>query len=174
MAPKRQSEHERNSICPEHLRKVWVEHHLWERAGRGEFDILSEETPIVPFTDQNGSRCEVEETWLLVDRRFPPWDHRHQVVRALCYRTDDGLIAGTGIPDAKEITIDGRYYRELSPDNPRCALCEGGDLISPWRRQVDSTYRPGHRIWHGAWRMLRIAARRLKAKSGPTRAALGK
>ena len=173
MAPTPQTEPKLKSICPEHMRKLLAEHRLWERAGRGEFDIVSEEAPIAPFLDENGSRCDVEETWLLVDRRFPPWDHRYEVVRALCYRTDDGLIGGTGIPDAKEITLGGLYYRELSRDNPRCALCEGGDLISPWRREVDSIYRPGHRIWHEAWRRLRMGTRKLKPKSGPIRAALG-
>ena len=131
MGPTSQAEQTPMSICPEHLRELLAEHRLWERAHRGEFDIVSEESPIDPFIDENGSRCDIEEKWLLVDRRFPPWDHRHKVARALCYRTDDGLIGGTGIPDAKEITIDGVSYREFGPEDSRCALCEQGDLISP-------------------------------------------
>lgn len=173
MSPASQTEQNFKSICPEHMRKLFAEHHFWERTIGGEFDIVSEQAPIEAFIDENGSRCDVEETWLLLDRRFPPWDHRHEIARALCYRTDDGLIGGTGLPDAKEITIEDVYYRELSRENPRCALCEGGDPISPWWREVYSTYRPGHRIWHEAWQRIRIARRQLKPQSGRTRAALG-
>lgn len=138
------------------MEKLFAEHRIWERARGGEFEIVSQEASIEPFVDENGSRCNVEETWVLVDRRFPA-----------C------LIGRTGVPTAQEITIKGVRYRELSREDPRCALCEESDPISPWRREVYSTYRPRYRIWHEAWRRIRIARRKLKPKSGPNRAALG-
>jgi hypothetical protein len=45
-------------------------------------------------------------------------------------------------------------------------LCEGGDMISPWRRAHDSTYRPRERFWHRAKRRLSDVIWHFRGKIG--------
>ena len=80
--------------------------------------------------------------------------------------TDTGEPGYSGRYDPKLIIdrVKGRRY-ELARNGP-CDLCEEGDIISPWKRQLYSTYRPGHRFWHEPWRWMRMLWGRIRAIIG--------
>jgi len=123
--------------------RIFEAERLWDRMEAGEFKLFTRSrrrTP--PIIDHKGQRCVYTEEHFLKDERYPPDDDRHIVLRAHCYRTEDGLIGASGKVDPKEIMLNGINYRQLEHRNPRCELCEGGDMIPVEQRFYGSKYKP--------------------------------
>lgn len=111
----------------------------------GEFELnIWKDTPIEPpFIDYQGQTCVRNQDMLLLDRKYPPTDHRHEVARVHRFITDQGTTGATGKPDPKEITLGDINYRGLKHKTPRCELCEDrGDMIPVHERFFNSRYRP--------------------------------
>jgi hypothetical protein len=110
----------------------------------GEFELyIWKDSPIdPPFTDHRGQLCVRNHDMLILDRKYDVDHHRHEVARVHRFITEEGKIGASGMPDPKEITIGDTNYRGLKNKNPRCELCEGGDMIAPGDRFHSSKYRP--------------------------------
>jgi hypothetical protein len=129
--------------CPEHRCRIFVQERLWERGEAGEFRLyINRKRRKSVLVDHHGLECVFNDDIYLLDDRFPSSDGRHIVLRAHCFRTESLEIGGSGKIDPKEIVIGTNNYRQLDPDNPACALCEGGDMIPPSERFMGSSYRP--------------------------------
>ena len=129
---------------------------LWESMEAGEFRLRRDrKLRKTPFIDHNGKTCIYTEEDFLLDERFPPHDPRYIVLRAHCFRTADEEIGGSEKIDPKEILIGNKNYRQLDPDDPRCELCESGDMIPVKKRFFTSKYRPDWSLWRGLWRRIR-------------------
>lgn len=116
---------------------------IWERGEAGEFTHYVVVKPrIPPLIDHNWKKCIATEEHFLRDERFLPDDDRYIVLRAHCFRAEDGSIGASGKMDPKEITIGGINYRQLAHKDPHCELCESGDMIPVARRFMSSSYRP--------------------------------
>jgi len=123
--------------------RIFEAERLWERMEAGEFKRHTDSRPRnPPFIDHKGQKCVTNEEHFLRDARYPPDDDRHIVLRAHCFRTEDGSIGASGKIDPKEILLNGINYRQLAFVNPRCELCEGGDMIPVEQRFFNSKYRP--------------------------------
>ena len=119
---------------------------MWEKRRTGEFrHHVDRKRRQLPLVDHEGRICTHNEEHFLLDDRFPRKDDRHIVLRAHCFTTEDGTIGGSGKIDPKEMIIGDINYRQLAFENPRCELCEGGDMIHPKHRFQSSTYKPS--IW---------------------------
>lgn len=130
-------------VCPEHMCRIFEKERLWERMEAGEFTLYTDSRPRnPPFIDHRGQKCVRTEEHFLRDNRYPPDDDRHIVLRAHCFRTEDGLIGASGKIDPKEILLNGVNYRQLEDRNPHCELCEGGDMIPLEERFYSSKYKP--------------------------------
>lgn len=136
---------------------MFNKHRIWERAQAGELDyrIDAKRKKDRPLIDHRGTECWVTELLFVTDRRYPPGDFRHNVVReANRHRTDAGVFCGSGKwdPGKADLQIEGRLYARYQTKRgrkPRCEICETGPMIWPWHRFVDSKqYRPS------AWRCL--------------------
>jgi hypothetical protein len=141
-------------VCPEHRVIIFEREDLFGRVQTGEFrhQIVKKER-VPPLIDHKGKRCTHNEEHFILNDKFPLKHERHIVLRAHCFRADDGSIGGSGKLDPKELLIGDINYRQLEFDNPRCELCEAGDMIPPWKRFGSSTYEPS------IWRYLRIRFR---------------
>ncbi|HLJ16443.1 MAG TPA: hypothetical protein VKV15_18230 [Bryobacteraceae bacterium] len=108
----------------------------------GEFELyIWKDSPIKPpFTDYKGQRCVRNHDMIILDNRYSPDHHRHEVARVHRFITDDGKTGASGKPDPKEITIGDINYRGLTKG---CELCEGGDMIPMEERFYNSRYKPG-------------------------------
>jgi hypothetical protein len=95
-----------------------------------------------PRPDYKGQLRTRTEEALIVDPAFDSEHHRHEVARVHCFRLADGSMASSGLPDPKELMIGDTNYRGLKRANPRCELCEGGDMIPENERFYGWTYRP--------------------------------
>ena len=131
-------------ICPEHACRIFASERLLERAERGEFRYTTKSKPInPPKPDRSGKLKIATEEHFGRNDDFPEGHDRHIVFRAHCYRLDDGSIGASGLIDPKEMLIGDINYRQLAFKEPRCELCEGGDMIPASERFSSSTYRPG-------------------------------
>lgn len=109
----------------------------------GEFRLeQNRKLRLQPFVDHKGQLCVYTEENYLLDDTFGPDDKRHLVARLHCFRLADLSIGASGKMDPKEIVIGNTQYRQLSASDPRCGLCEGGDMIPPDQRFMGSKYRP--------------------------------
>jgi len=109
----------------------------------GEFRLFVKRKPVKePFEDHHGRTCVWTEENYLLDDRFEPSDDRHIVLRAHCYRTEELIVAGSGKIDPKEIMVGSLNYRQLELENPKCEICESGDMIPIHERFRSSTYKP--------------------------------
>jgi len=52
------------------------------------------------------------------------------------------LLGRVGKSIPKEILLNGINYRQLAFVNPRCELCESGDMIPLEQRFFNSKYKP--------------------------------
>jgi hypothetical protein len=95
-----------------------------------------------PRLDYNGKALTHNVNGYLLDDSYPEKHERHIVLHTHNFLADDGTIGASGKPDPKEITVGDVQYRQLEHDNPRCALCEGGDMIPVEKRFKSSKYRP--------------------------------
>lgn len=130
-------------VCPEHMCRIFEIERLWARMEAGEFILYTHSKPRnPPFVDHKGQKCVTTEEHFLRDERYPSNDDRHIVLRAHCFRTEDGSIGASGKMDPKEIMLNGINYRQLDPSNPHCELCEGGDRIPVEQRFFNSKYKP--------------------------------
>lgn len=130
--------------CPEHRVRIFEREQLLERAEKTkEFRKSQKVTKMVtPRLDHKGNlRTHNVETYLL-DDRYPAKHERHIVLRTHHFECADGSIGGSGKLDPKEITVGDSQYRQLECENPRCELCEGGDMIPREQRFMTSTYKP--------------------------------
>ena len=125
--------------------RIFAEEKLLQRVESGEFQLEVSRSNAInpPFIDYKGQRCVRTEELLIIDQKFPPDHHRHEVVRAHQFKLEDGKIGASGKPDPKEMMIGEINYRGLKAKNPSCELCETGDMIPPEARFRDSRYRPG-------------------------------
>jgi hypothetical protein len=116
--------------------KIFSREKLWERMEAGEFELyIWKNTPISPpFIDYKGQRCVTNHDMLILDNRYPPEDHRHEVARVHRFITDKGTVGASGKPDPKEIMLGETNYRGWKNKDPRCELCESGDPIPPGER----------------------------------------
>ena len=123
--------------------RIFEREKLWEKGQSGELRLrVDRRLKSKPFIDHNGKLCTHNEEYFLLDDRFPPTDPHHIVLRAHCFRAEDGSIGGSGKIDPKEMVIGDTNYRQLEFENPRCELCESGDMIPLEERFLSSTYRP--------------------------------
>jgi hypothetical protein len=125
--------------------RIFERERLWERGQgqRAEFRLRTESRPMKnPRLDYNGKLLVANENHYLLDDSYSAKDPRHIVLHAHCFRTIDGEIGASGKIDPKEIFIEGTEYRQLEFRNPRCELCEEGDMIPQNERFMSSTYRP--------------------------------
>jgi hypothetical protein len=143
-------------VCDEHRVRIFENQRLWEKGQRGELrhHVVSKLRQPA-FIDHAGKRCTHNEEHFLFDDSFPKSHDRHIVLRGHCFRADDGTIGASGKIDPKEMVIGDVNYRQLEFKNPRCELCESGDMIPPWRRFKSSKYRPSF------WRYLAVRIRAL-------------
>jgi len=140
-------------VCPEHACKLLEQHRLLERTN--EFRRSERAKAIQPpRPDYKGQLLAWTVEVFLHDDRFPTKHERHIVLRAHCFRLQDGITIGaSGKHDPKELLIGDIRYRQLSYKNPACELCEGGDFIPRRRRFYSSTYRPC--LWQIWWKRIR-------------------
>jgi hypothetical protein len=63
-------------------------------------------------------------------------------LEAHCFRLANGKLGASELFDPKVMVIGEVNYRRLEYANPRCALCEAGDMIPSEERFFGSTYKP--------------------------------
>ena len=129
--------------CPEHMCRILTKERLWHRCMRGEFVLDPRSRKRTSTSPDFKGRVAVWQQEIYVkDRTFAPADPRHIVLEAYCARTADGTITGSGLIEPKEIVIRGTFHRRLEFNNPRCHLCETGDMIPLEERFITSRYKP--------------------------------
>jgi|ERR1700722_11235366 len=129
--------------CPEHRCRIVRDQRLWSRYRSGEFRLHTENKERnPPFVDYKKQECVRNQEHFLLDDSYPPKHERHIVLRGHCFRLRNGKIGASGRIEPKEITIGEINYRQLEYKNPRCQLCEGGDMIPVEERFFSSTYKP--------------------------------
>jgi len=138
----------RKLTCEEHRCRIFSDLKMLERANEGK--LRWNHDPIVPkrapWPDHNGKLLTHNGNAKLLDDAFPPPDPRHIAAKVHWHIASDGTIGASGKYDPKSITTPGGIrYQPIPPDQPDavCELCESGDIISPWKRHYNSTYRPG-------------------------------
>ena len=129
--------------CPEHICRILRQQRLWKRYRAGEFrlkTVTKDRNP--PFLDYKKQECVQNQEHFLLDDAHPATHKRHIVLRGHCFRLRSGKIGASGRIEPKEITLGDINYRQLEFVNPRCQLCEEGDMIPLEDRFFSSTYRP--------------------------------
>lgn len=99
-----------------------------------------------PQPDYNGKLRTHNVNSYLVDDSYVAGHERYIVLRTHNFLAADGSIAASGKPDPKEIIVGDVQYRQLEHANPRCGLCESGDMIPLNERFMSSKYRPCGKI----------------------------
>ena len=127
-----------------------------DRCGTGElhFNWVEISAKTIPRADHCGRMLTHNENSQIRDLRYPKNDKRHIAVKLHRHLSATGEAGESGRYDPHTIaTPDGMKY--LPSDNSPCELCEGGDMVSPWHRQLFSKNQPGQKIWHRGWNRLR-------------------
>ncbi len=78
----------------------------------------------------------------LTDPKYAPRHERFIVLRAHSFRLTNKKVAASGLLDPKAILVGDTIYVELAQENPRCELCEGGEMIPLEERFYGSPYKP--------------------------------
>jgi hypothetical protein len=129
--------------CPEHVCLLLMRMCLWKRCLRGEFGLEHSIRPrMVNDPDHKGRIGKWQQNIYLRSDSYKWGELRHAVLEAYCARTQSGKITWSGLIDPKKIVIDGIFYRQLENVNPRCELCENGDMIPVEARFRKSKYKP--------------------------------
>jgi hypothetical protein len=90
-----------------------------------------------------GRVCTWNENSLVINPAFPTTDPRHTVSKVHRHLTDSGEAGESGLYDPHVITTaNGVKYQRLPNAQAKCELCEAGDMIPPWKRFRNTTYRP--------------------------------
>lgn len=129
--------------------RLFNENRIWERALAGEYAYrIDERVKGTAFEDHKGNICTKTQLLTIWDPRYESGDPRREVAAQVNrHVTDSGVVGGSGLwdPAKAELSIQGTRYRKFKTAGgrePRCELCEGGDMIPETDRFVDSEYRP--------------------------------
>jgi hypothetical protein len=129
-------------VCDEHRCRILRKSEIWKRFNRGELRFRQ------PYTRprKNLSGGGIVAPWTqeisLVDDAYSSSSGRYIVLEAHCYRLYSGRVGASGLVDPKEVLVGDILYVRLNPDNRRCTLCEGGDMVPYEMRFPRSTYKP--------------------------------
>ena len=130
-----------------------------ERCGTNElqFNWVETKPKRKPRKDHCGRILTRNENSQIRDQRFPKSDKRHVVAQLHRHVNDAGDPGESREYDPHTLaTPDGVKYLPILEPGQTCDLCENGDMISPWKRHFFTRYRPGERLWHKAWKWMRL------------------
>jgi len=111
---------QRIDLCEWHMRRVFNENRLWERARAGEFEYI--ETLCTPRDSPNVPDGKFNQEFVIRDPRT-------KLEIARCHRflkADKSTVAASGLPDPKEICFEGKNYHLLGRRAKQCPWCEAG------------------------------------------------
>jgi hypothetical protein len=137
--------------CDEHRCILLRNSDIWKRFDRGKLRLKEPYTKRRknPTPDRKGRIAPWNQDISLVDDSYAPGHQRHIVLEAHCFRLADGKVGGaSALVDPKEILIGDTLYVRLEYEVPRCALCEGGDMVPFEMRFENSRYKPGTTVIH--------------------------
>lgn len=131
-------------VCNEHRCILLRNSDIWKRYNVGQLHLKKPYTKPRkdPRPDHRKRTALWTQTIVLVDLSYAPDDGRYTVLDAHCTRYADGAVGASGLIDPKEVLIGNTLYVRLTHVNPRCALCDGGDMIPFEMRHFDSRYKP--------------------------------
>jgi hypothetical protein len=134
---------------------------LWGKLRRGELRLYCktrERNP--PTPDHRGRPRKWNQEIFLLDDTYSVGRPRHTVLEAHCFRLANGKVGSSGLIDPKEILYNGTLYVRPEHTNPRCELCDAGDVIPNEERFYGSKItRPNTRpltIWGRTLSRLKI------------------
>jgi hypothetical protein len=102
-------------VCQEHLRRIFLRERIWEKALTGELAHVEGPGRACDFIDFKGNRCISSHEVYFYDESLPPDHLGYEVARAHWYRTAEGAIGGSGLPDPKDLILPNTEYQTEAP-----------------------------------------------------------
>jgi hypothetical protein len=115
---------------------------IWKRFNKGKLRFRQPYTRLRKDPSGGGISAPWNQEISLVDDAYGSGSGRYIVLEAHCFRLHNGQVGASGLIDPKEVLLGDTLYVRLDPDDRRCALCEGGDIVPYEMRFPRSPYKP--------------------------------